>query len=190
MKVYFTASLRGVQYYERYYKQISEEIVKLGHQHLDDEIFTLNRAKYYSELETTGKESHIKLYQKKILAIQTADVCVFEVSLNSLSIGYQIEKSLYYHKPTIILYLEDSIPYFFDGIDHEKLILRSYKENSLPSVLKQAFVDAQHKKEQRFNFFISPALINYLDESAKKLGMTKSVYIRTLIEEDMKRRSS
>ncbi len=184
MKVYFTASLRGMQFYEQYYNKIYSEIEKLGYIHLDKEIFDLNRVQYYSELETTGREQNVDLYKRKIKSLQKADVCVFEVSLHSLSIGFQIEKALNYLKPTIVLYLEENKPYFLDGVDNEKLILSSYNSKNIHDVLKKCFEIAQKKKEQRFNFFLSPDLLNYLEEASRKKGTTKSMYVRNLIEKD------
>lgn len=185
MKVYFTASLRGMQFYEQYYNKIYSEIEKLGYIHLDKEIFTLNRIRYYNELETIGRDAHVDLYRRKMKALQLADICVFEVSLHSLSIGFQIEKALNYLKPTIVLYLEDNKPYFLDGIDNDKLILSSYNNKNMNKVLKDCFEIAQKKKEQRFNFFLSPELLIHLDEASKKKGLTKSMYVRNLIEKDM-----
>ncbi len=184
MKVYFTASLRGVQFYEQYYKKIYDEIEKLGYVHLDKEIFTLNRIRYYNDLETIGRDAHVDLYRRKMKALQDADVCIFEVSLHSLSIGFQIEKALNYLKPTIVLYLEDNNPYFLDGVENEKLILSSYTSKSIHKVLTECFEIAQKKKEQRFNFFLSPDLLIHLEEASKKKGVTKSMYVRSLIEKD------
>lgn len=184
MKVYFTASLRGVQFYEQYYKKTYDEIEKLGHVHLDKEILRLNRVRYYHDLETTGHDAHLDLYKRKMKTLQDADVCVFEVSLHSISIGFQIEKALNYLKPTIVLYLEDSKPYFLDGVENEKLILGSYNNNNIHKVLKECFEIAQKKKEQRFNFFLSPDLLIHLEEASKKKGVTKSMYVRNLIEKD------
>ena len=184
MKVYFTASLRGMQFYEQYYNKIYTEIQKLGYMHLDDEIFTLNRVRYYHELETIGRDAHVDLYKRKLKSLQHADICVFEVSLHSLSIGFQIEKALSYLRPTIVLYLEDNIPYFLDGIDNEKLILRPYNSKNIPKVLKECFEIAKKKKEQRFNFFLSPELLSHLDQASKRKGVTKSMYVRSLIEKD------
>ncbi len=184
MKVYFTASLRGMQFYEQYYNKIYNEINKLGYTHLDREIFTLNRVRYYHELETIGRDAHVDLYRRKLKSLQNADICVFEVSLHSLSIGFQIEKALNYLKPTIVLFLEDNKPYFLDGIDNEKLILSSYNNKNIHTVLRDCFEIAQKKKEQRFNFFLSPELLIHLDEASKKKGVTKSMYVRSLIEKD------
>jgi hypothetical protein len=174
-----------MQFYEQYYRKIYDGIEKMGYIHLDREIFTLNRTNYYSELETTGRAAHMDLYKKKIKSLQKADVCIFEVSFHSLSIGFQIEKAINYLKPTIVLYLEGNEPYFLEGVENEKLILRPYNSKNMQQVLKDCLDIAQKKKEQRFNFFLSPVLLTYLEETSKRRGVTKSMYVRNLIENDM-----
>jgi hypothetical protein len=128
--------------------------------------------------------SQQKLYKEKTDVIQDADICIFETSLDSLSIGYQVAKSIYWHKPTLILHLQENIPYFLLGANEEKLLVRGYTEQTLKTVLKDGIDSVSQRKDQRFNFFISPDLLNYLDATAKRKGMTKSVYIRTLLESD------
>lgn len=187
MKVYFTASLRGTQFYESFYTQIFHAIESLGHQHLDREIFTLNRIRYYSELDTIGRKANVELYRRKIKAVQSADICVFEVSLHSLSIGFQIEKALQYLKPTIVLYADDNLPYFLDGIQDDKLILSSYSQDTILETVTRCIELAKQKREQRFNFFLTPDLMAYLEESAKKSGVNKSTYLRSLIARDRTR---
>lgn len=183
MKVYFTASLRGVQFYKEYYEKIFHFIEKLGHTHLDKEILTLNSVQYYSELEYKGHDADVDLYNRKMRTLQQADVCIFESSFHSLSIGFQIEKALYYLKPTIVLYLDNNKPHFLEGIENEKLIISAYKTSNVHKVLRESIAKANKKKEQRFNFFLSPELLTYLEETSKKKGLTKSRYIRSLIEQ-------
>lgn len=185
MKIYFTASLSGVQYYKRQYKQLFDLLVTFGHTHLDTDLLTLNKTKYYAELESKGKELHMSVYKKKIKTIQSADICIFDVTFPSLAVGYQIERSLRYHKPTIVLYVEGNTPFFLGGIADERFIIRPYRDENVEQVLKETIAIASKKKEQRFNFFLSPELLSFVEEASEKRGMTKSVYIRSLIERDM-----
>lgn len=190
MKVYFTASLRGVQFFGQYYKRIYDQIVEMGYASLDQDIFKLKSSKFYSDQELKGHKAHTEFYLKKIQRIQVADVCIFETSLNSLSVGYQVMKALQYHKPTILLYLKDNVPYFIEGIEHEKLIVRSYTDTTLQKVLSECLELSHKKREQRFNFFINTELLNYLEGASKKSGLTKSVYIRNLIAADRIKKTS
>jgi hypothetical protein len=187
MKIYFSASLRGTQYFEHYYELIYNEIIALGHTHVDTQLFTNNRKTYYLKLQKAGHIAQVAQYQKKLDAIHSADACIFDMSFESSSIGYQLARALDLHKPTIILYCEENFPYFFGGIYDERLIIKHYSEATVKKVLKSSIEYVHQKKDQRFNFFVTPDLLSHLDETAKKLKTTKSDYLRHLIESDRKR---
>lgn len=187
MKVYFTASLRGTQYFEHYYELIYNEIAALGHTHVDSQLFTNNRKNYYTKMQKAGHATYVAQYQKKNGAIHAADICIFEVSFESSSIGYQIARALDLHKPTLLLYCEENYPYFFGGIYDERLLIKQYTDATIKKVLKSSIEYVYQKKDQRFNFFVTPDLLSHLDETARKLKTTKSDYLRHLIEADRKR---
>ncbi len=184
IKVYFTASLRGMQFYSQYYKEIYQTLQELNCEHLDEEIFTLNRLEYYTSLEKGGKKIHSNLVERKMKAIHNAQICIFEVSAQSLSIGLQIQKSIDYHKPTIIMYLQENTPYFLDGMTDDKLIILDYRPNNIKEVLQNALKLAFAKKDNRFNFYISMEHLTYLEEASRNKNITKSTYLRNLLEQD------
>jgi hypothetical protein len=180
MKIFFTASLRGQEEYGKYYKEIYSVIEKLGYASLDDEIFKLS-ASYYDNIQKQGRDAYVDLYERKIKKLQTADVCIFECTLPSLSIGYLIQKALDFNKPVIILYLNDNTPQFISGINEDKLIVKKYSGITLSKVVHDALEEAKHLQDKRFNFFISPQLLTYLEKASKKEGITKSTFIRNLL---------
>lgn len=186
MKVFFTASMRGQGAFRTYYEKIYHEIKALGYEHLDHEVVNANRKEYYEKLETQGRKGYVDLYKRKMQYLHEADICIFECSLHSLSIGFVIQRALDFNKPTIVLYYKDSLPHFLMGVQEEQLIIRSYNEQNLKKVLKETLKDARQRKDKRFNFFISPKMLNYLESLAKQQGITKSRFIRTLIFEYMK----
>lgn len=186
MKVFFTASLRGKKEFDVYYQKIYQEIAGMGYEHLDNEILTKSMADFYEEMDG-GREAQVELYKKKIKYLQEADICIFETSLHSLTTGFLITKAIDYNKPTIVLYYKENLPYFLVGAQEEKLILRSYNQNNLKKVLNETFEDARERRDKRFNFFISPKLLIYLEKSSKDMGITKSKFIRNLIVEHMRK---
>lgn len=188
MKIFFTASLRGKKEHDYFYEIIYNYIRELGYKNVDDEIFKLSEGEYYNRIEKEGRDAYVDLYQRKIKHIQEADLCIFECTLHSLSIGFLIEKAMSLNKPTIVLYLEDNIPHFLAGVENDKLIVSSYKKENLIQILKNAIEQARDIRDTRFNFFISPSLLSYLEETSKKLSVTKSTFIRNLILADKKKR--
>ncbi|MBI5613747.1 hypothetical protein HY947_02385 [Candidatus Gottesmanbacteria bacterium] len=187
MKVFFTASQRGQGEYGAKYKKIAEALEQHGYKLLDDDILTDSSQSFYSRLEKGGHKTYEEFYKKKIRLIQEADLCVFESSTQSLSIGFVIEKALEFNKPVIVLFTEGNSPVFIQGTSEEKLILHSYTEENIASVLKKVLLEAESLRDKRFNFFISPKLLEYLERVSKKQEITKSTFIRGLILEHMKR---
>lgn len=181
MKVFFTASQKGKSYFEQYYKRIVEETEIMGFLILKDDIIDTKEEEYYHRLKNGGKEEYNKLYHDKLKALQEADVCVFEATVPSFSVGYLIAKSLEFNKPTIVLYFKDNVPYFLLGISNEKLIARNYNDSNLNKILEEAYKAASQLQDKRFNFFITPDLLNYLDETSRSNNVTKSMFIRKLI---------
>lgn len=112
---------------------------------------------------------------------------MFDATVPSGGIGFLIEKSLEYSKPTIVLYHETAPTYFFPGADHEKLIVKPYNEKNVKKVVNEALAAAREKRDKRFNFFISPRLLEYLESTSKEMGVTKSKFIRDLILEHMRK---
>ncbi len=187
MKVFFTASMRGQKEFREYYEKIYHTIEELGYTQLDDEVITSRRTAFYDKLEKEGRNAYIQLYKRSMQALHEADICIFECSVHSLSIGFVIQKSLDFNKPTIVLYYKNNLPHFLMGAQEEKLIVRSYTEHTIKKVLKETLKDARERKDKRFNFFITPKLLHYLEKISKEQGVTKSKFIRSLIFEYMKK---
>lgn len=188
MKIFFTASLRGQTDYGKYYTKIAQTVEKLGLKNLDDEIFKLSPS-YYDSLQKQGRDAYVDLYDRKISRLNSADICMFECTLPSLSIGFLIQKALDFNKPVIILYFDQNTPQFISGISEDKLIVRQYTEKNIESVVEESIEEAKHLQDKRFNFFISPNLLTYLEKASKREGITKSTFIRNLIVAHKKKHS-
>jgi len=173
--------MRGRDDFKIYYHKIYNEIKALGYEHLDHEIINFDRDHYYEKLEKEGRKGYVELYQKKMQYLHEADICVFECSLHSLSIGFIIQRALDFNKPTVVLYYKENLPHFLMGAQEEKLMIRSYNEQNMKKVLKEILKDAWERKDKRFNFFITPKMLNYLEKASKAEGVTKSKFIRSLI---------
>ncbi len=185
MKVFFTVTYQGGEQFGNYYKAIYEEIKKLGYEHVDDEVVTINYDEYIKKM-SQGRSFQVENYNKKMEGIQKADICVFETSAHSLGLGFMVERALELSKPTIVLYYEDNVPYFLSGIDDDKLIVQSYDDKNIKKVLKKVFEVGREKRDKRFNFFLSPKLLNYLEQASTTRGVTKSKLLRDMIVSHMR----
>lgn len=191
MKIFFTASQRGKEKYDDNFKAIVDCITALGHQNLDDRMLNSTVAGFYGKMKTDGQAAYQKLFNENVQFIKKADINIFECSWQSFSVGYMVQKSVELNKPTIVLYVDNSPhpPYFILGANDEKLILKSYNLENLKTVLKDAIEKASTLADKRFNFFISPSLLTYLNENSRKQGITKSTFIRNLILEYRRKNS-
>ncbi|PIX81498.1 MAG: hypothetical protein COZ34_02940 [Candidatus Pacebacteria bacterium CG_4_10_14_3_um_filter_34_15] len=181
MKIFYTASLRGVKSYRESLQNIYNLIDKLGHKNLDNVLFNIeDRKEFYSG----DHDAQIVHFNRIIKSIKDSDIVILEVSTHSLSMGFILHKALEMNKPVIALYQPGNPPFFAQGIENEKLQVIEYSDADVEGTLKDAIDYAQGKADVRFNFFISPSIGTYLDWISKVKKIPRSVYLRGLIEKD------
>jgi len=110
-----------------------------------------------------------------------------EISGHSVSMGFILSKAMEENKPVIAMYTSDMDPVFVKGIVNSKLIMAEYDKNNLEQVISDSINKAKCLVDMRFNFFVSPKILNYLDWIAQKRMIPKSVFLRNLIEREMKK---
>lgn len=181
MRVYFTASQRGKKEFNHEYNTIYKVLEDLHLDHVDDDLVKYSIDDFYKRFKASGAKKTNDMYRQNIEKLKKADIIVFECSFHSLSIGFMIDKALELNKPTIALYQKEYLPHFLEGIENEKFVLKQYSKENLKEKIKEAIEEALHLRDKRFNFFISPNLLTYLEEESKKQDITKSAFIRTLI---------
>ena len=170
MKVYFFAPRNEQNQFAPYYQIINHALDDYGYKNI---------------LPSTTKAIP---YQKMLKLLKESDINIFDCSLPNSSTGFQISKSLEFNKPTIALYHHDASPEFVSAVFEEKFLSGSYNKDNIKTVLHSLLKKAQLLADKRFNFFISPSLLNYLNMMSHEFGMTKSTYLRNLIIEDKKKR--
>jgi len=185
MKIFFDYSGRGVKDFGKNYKKILDTINSLGHTNLRKLTTEEERQEFYSG----DHKARVNHYNTLIAYIKKADIIILELSMHSLSMGYLLQKALESSKPVIALYQKKFDPSFATGIQNDRLQVIEYSPDELKKVLEFAIKYAQDQQDTRFNFFISPKHQSYLDWIAKNRKVPRSVYLRDLIEEDMKENS-
>jgi len=153
----------------------------MGHKVMHERIIQapLEEKRLYSEEK---RKAH---YKEVLKWISDADIVVGEVSYPStLNIGHEIRLAIEKGKPVICLYSKDKESIFFEGIQSDRFVYELYDEQNLESILRTAIQFAQDQSDSRFNFFISPKHIAFLDTVSRERRIPKSVYLRELIEQD------
>jgi len=180
MKVHFIGGLSGNK---EDYKRIVKIIKASGHDLVTDH--SVVRTMQDLERETPEEA---ELYAKKMTQwMKRADAVVVETTVPVLGAGYEIAVALQLGKPVVVLYrpAADNSPHVLKGAASDKLQVNSYSDKTLEEVLTLALEYANEQVDTRFNFFVSPAIVNYLDWVSKKKRLPRAVYLRRLIEKDM-----
>lgn len=183
MKVLFTGSPRAFETSKKEHVAIYDSIKKMGHTHVSDFVIKTDPEKFYK----SDSKQITDNYKELMGDLANADVLVVEISVHSMSLGFLINKALEMGKPVISLYTKDHQPFLFAGIENDKYQGFEYSLSNIHDILKEAFDYAQNIVDTRFNFLISPSLLNYLDWIAKNRRIPRSVYLRRLIEADRDR---
>ena len=62
-----------------------------------------------------------------------------------------------------------------------------YDKQNIENLLDKATEEAKKEIDVRFNFFVSPKILTYLDWVAQKRMIPRSVFLRNLIEREIKK---
>jgi hypothetical protein len=183
MKIYFSGALYQKEKLLDSYKKIVDVLRHEGFTVLEDTLsMPLDKA-----LEM-GDDARVKNYKNIVKWIDQADFSVIEGSFPStLHIGHEITLALEKSKPVVVLYRTGAEPTVFKGLKDDRIIWAEYNEKNIEEVLIKAVDEAKKTADVRFNFFVSPKILAYLDWVAQKRMIPRSVFLRDLIEKEMKK---
>lgn len=185
MIAYFTASVVGKKYHLEYYNKIIGILNSHGIDVISDHIINIEEP----QIHLQSKEQRLKFHEQLEKWINGCDFMVVESSFPSISVGYEISLAIHRDKPILILYREGDPPSLLAYHHHEKLVVEKYSEATLADIIDDFINFARSGNDHRFTFFITPAISAYLEETSRKQKLPKSVYLRKLIEADMKKKS-
>ncbi len=185
MQVYLIASSRLVdqdkEIYGQMYKTISSE-----YKMVSDKVWRWVKSGVTDSIKN-DEQAKKENYNETLKCINKADVVVMEISGHSMSMGYIVSKALEINKPVIAMYREGMEPVFIAGIGDPKLILVKYTPQNMEKTIWESLKKARSLIDVRFNFFVSPKILTYLDWVGQKRMIPKSVFLRNLIEREMKK---
>lgn len=182
MLAYFTASIVGKKYHLNKYRQIVDFLKQKGVQVVDEHILDVSE----KDIQIQSKEKRLAFHRQLEEWVNTADFLVAETSFPSISVGYEISMALDRGKPVLILYSEGDPPSLFAYHENEKIVSEKYTLETLPAIITDFLRFVKGEADTRFTFYISSKQAAYLAKTAKKNRVPKSVYLRTLIDKDMK----
>lgn len=187
MKIFFTASLRAKKAsFNQVFKLIYEEISQ------DNEVVAghlFNQS--LNKIQNLSTERRLDYYHSVYRDILDSDILIAEISYPSINVGYEVSLALESQKQIILLYTGTDSPLiaaFLEGYeDADTIQLIQYTgEANLISQLKHGLKTVASHLDKRFTILLPTTIINHLDEISRTQRIPKSVYIRQLIENDMK----
>ena len=101
--------------------------------------------------------------------------------------GHEISLALDNNQPVIALYQKGTGAKLLEGYPGDKLQMICYQEKNLDVLLDQAVKQAANQIDIRFNFFMTAKMTAYLDWIAKERKIPRSVFLRHLLDEEMKK---
>lgn len=182
MLAYFTASIVGKKYHLDKYRKIIEILDKRNIEVIAEHILETTEA----QIRLQTKKERLKFHAELEGWINSCDFMVAETSFPSISVGYEISLALQRGKPILILYSEGDPPSLMAYHESEKIVCEKYSLETLESVIFDFLLYVHGGNDTRFTFFITSKIAAYLDKVSRNKKIPKSVYLRQLIEEDMK----
>lgn len=180
IKIFFNTSSRSEKTVKESSVKIFNWITDLGFTHC------YNFLKDESEYLFDDDESKLStLYLSVVKSLHQADIVILEVSTNSFTQGYILQKSLEMGKPVIALHQRGKYSIFIKGIKNSLLQTIEYDNFSLDQQLEDAVNFAIENLMSKFNFYLSSDISNYLTWVTKQKSVTKSEFIRALIRSHM-----
>lgn len=186
MKVYFTASIVGKKHHLDDYLKIIEILKSQEIEVISEHI--INSTEAQIRLET--KEERLAFHKKLEKWIQESDFVVAETTFPSISVGYEISLAQHFLKPILILFTGNHPPSLLAQHRDEKLVCEKYSSETLKGIIEDFVNYVKGNSDSRFTFFITSQIATYLDKISKKEKLPKSVYLRKLIENEMKNRGN
>ena len=186
MKVYFTASIVGKKYHLINYLKIIDILKSKNCQVISDHIIKSTE----SEVKLENKEDRLKFHKQLEKWISSADFIVAETTFPSISVGYEISLAEAFLKPILILFSEGNPPSLLAHHRDEKLICEKYSRENLPGLIDDFINYVRGNNDTRFTFFITSKIASFLEKVSRKGKLPKSVYLRKLVEEDMKKKNN
>jgi hypothetical protein len=180
MKIFFTGSPRALKTKRENHEKIYKALEKKG-EHLSNLVIKADPDNFYQ----TEYDYVVKHYKSTIKNLKKADIVVAEVSMHSMSMGYLINKALELSKPVIALYTTSHEPFFLTGLDDPRLQIVEYNLSDVEEKVSDALDYAASQQDTRFNFFVAPKHINFMDWIAHNKKIPRSVFLRKLIEREI-----
>ena len=183
MTVYFTASIAGKREYLPNYQTIIATLRNKNIGVIADHILNTEQETIFNE----NREELVTFHRKLTEWITHCDWVVAETSYPSISIGYEISLALHHRKPVLALYSGKNPPSLFIHTENDNLLCEKYTLQTLPKIIDTFKNYIEGINDSRMTFFLNSRQTAHLNKISREKKIPKSVYLRQLIEHDIKK---
>ncbi len=184
MKIYFTGPIsRATSEIRENYALIIKKLQDLGHNVFADHLIN----KKADDIKNQTEEQALAVQRIMTKRKKYADLVIAEVTTPSFGVGQEIASAIANGKQVIAIHMPGCEPHLLRDEGEDSLYIVEYTRDTLRDVLEDYIDITKDQMDVRFNFFVSPNIVNYLDWIAKKKKMPRAVYLRRLIEKDMEK---
>ncbi len=182
MKIFYTASYLGKQKYQRYYDMVLRAIRSVK----EIELISPEVGNYKKVLAPTivenikePKRLHYEAIRKGIML---ADAVIIEVTNEDFQLGHEATLAVQMKKYVLCVSIYED---WSEKIPNRYFLGAKYNEYNIEEIVEN-FVDYAKKDQfsERFNCFLTPSQLQYLEAMSQKDGVNKSEYLRKLIDDD------
>lgn len=188
MKIFFTASYYGKKNYQKQYDLIRTTIRKFT-----PDLISPEEGNYLDVIDAQTRKrlegNHELLHYEAIRqGIHLADAVIIEASQEDIQLGHEVTMAITEKKPVLVLSTHED---FSKKIIHEYLFGAKYTTSSLSGTIQDFLSRVREMRQaKRFNMFLYPTQVEYLDTISKENGMNMSEYIRHLINLDRRTKAT
>lgn len=184
LKIFFTASYYGKQIYQKYYDLVLAKI-----EESEVEVIGTEKGNYMELLGISSEKSifsnkalHYKAVKKGIL---WCDAAIIEISHEDFQLGHEATLASQLKRPVLCLSIHEDFSKkiknkYFHGVKYNEYNVGQVIRNFLTEIRRERF-------SERFNCFLSKKQVAYLEKISKEDNMNKSEYLRSLLEDDMRK---
>lgn len=184
MKIGLLTSHRAQKKYQKEHWEVIHHLEKLGHEVVHSMSTSIDMI---SKLTYIERE---RLFFKHFQNLEQCDLIIAECSIQSTQVGFGLAYLREKGKSLIILSLKGSGgDYEAPGDDYsemDNLYVTQYTQNTLISVLDEAVSYMSEKIDKRFTMIFPAGLMAKLEEVSRKKKLPKAVYIRQILEKNLK----
>ncbi len=181
MVIFYTCSYYGKQKYQKWYDFVRDTIKEFRVSLISPE-----EGNYQNVLNEETKKHIVNPkvlhYEAIRQGIHQAEVMIVEVSHEDIQLGHEITLALSEKKPVLCLSTHED---FSNKIHNDYFVGAKYNTSNLKPTIQNFLARARELTlSKRFNMFLYPSQIEYLEKIGKQTGMNMSEYIRHLINLD------